>query len=125
MGYGPLAVMVPVFMKYPEMIPSTLAKGSSEEKKNNCWVCDQILNIKKEIFPITRGNGNKYFHYSLLYNNEGTGYSQKLKSAENEILIKSNKVISSMREGKLDHKDLTLFNTEIDKILINAYQDLK
>ncbi|MBR4802268.1 MAG: hypothetical protein IK041_05605 [Bacteroidales bacterium] len=125
MGYGPLAVMVPVFMKYPKMIPSTLAKGSSKVKKNNCWVCDQVLNLKKKLFPITRGNGNKYFHYSLLYNAEGTGYSQQLKIAENKILEESEQIIDDLRAGTLDKKHLNLFNKYIDEVLHSAYQGLK
>ena len=117
--------MVPVFMKYPKMIPSTLAKGSSKVKKNNCWVCDQVLNLKKKLFPITRGNGNKYFHYSLLYNAEGTGYSQQLKIAENKILEESEQIIDDLRAGTLDKKHLNLFNKYIDEVLRSAYQGLK
>ena len=125
MGYGPLAVMVPVFMKYPKMIPSTLVKGSSKVKKNNCWVCDQVLNLKKELFPITRGNGSKYFHYGILYNSEGTGYSQKLKVSEDKILEESEQIIEDLRQGTLDKKHLTLFNKYIDEVLRSAYISLK
>ena len=124
MGYGPLAIMVPVFMKYPEMIPSVLAKGSSEKKKNNCKVCDYVLNLKEEIFPITRGNGSKYFHFSLLYNNENTGYAQQLKMSEDKIIAESETVIGSLRRGELDRKELTLFNNKADQILTEAYEGL-
>ena len=39
--------------------PETLAKGSSTANKNNCFVCDQVLNLKKSIFPIKRITARK------------------------------------------------------------------
>ena len=130
MGYGPLAVLVPVFMTHPKLIPSTLAKGSSINKSkkkgnNNCFVCDHVLALKKELFPITRGNGNKYFNFYKLYNPEGTGYSQQLKKAEQTILEKSEEAIQTLRNGDFDEKKHKQFNSEIDEILTSAYNNLK
>ena len=131
MGYGPLAVLVPVFMTHTKLIPATLAKGSSinNDKKNknsnNCFVCDQVLKLKKEIFPIKRGNGNKYFHFSKLYNPQGTGYSQQLKKTEEAILEKSAAAIETLWNGDFDEKKHKRFNSEIDEILTAAYNNLK
>ena len=131
MGYGPLAVLVPVIMTHTKLIPATLAKGSSvgkDKKKgnpNNCFVCDQVLNLKKKIFPIKRGNGNKYFNFHKLYNPQGTGYSQQLKKTEEAILKKSAEAIEILRNGDLDEKKHKHFNSEIDEILTAAYNNLK
>lgn len=125
MGYGPLAVLVPVFMTHTKLIPETLAKGSSTANKNNCFVCDQVLNLKKSIFPIKRGNGNKYFHFSKLYNKNGTGYSQKLKVAEKAILEESAKAVETLWNGDFDEKKHKKFNKDIDELLKEAYGGLK
>lgn len=124
MGYGPLALMVPVFMAYPSLIPFSLLKGSGE-KKNYCYACDQVLSLKKDIFPIKRGNGNKYFHYSLLYNPEGTGYSQQLYPYQEDILKESEPVVKALRKGKLTEEKVKEFNSKLDKIIVTAYTNVK
>ncbi len=57
-------------------------------------MCDMVLELKKNVFPVKRGNGNKYFRFNLLYNQEGTGYSQQLKEVENYIFENFNKDMS-------------------------------
>lgn len=125
MGYGPLAVLVPIFMTHTKLIPATLAKGSSKTNKNNCYVCDQVLALKKNIFPIKRGNGNKYFNFSKLYNKAGNGYSQQLEQAEKAILEKSAAAVETLWKGDFDEKRHKNFNREIDEILTSAYTGLK
>ena len=84
-----------------------------------------MLELKKEIFPIKRGNGNKYFHFSKLYNPQGTGYSQQLQKTEQAILEKSAAAIETLWNGDFDEKKHKRFNSEIDEILTAAYNNLK
>jgi hypothetical protein len=112
-------------MTHTKLIPSTLAKGSSKVNKNNSFVCDQVLALKKTIFPIVRGNGNKYFNFAKLYNPEGTGYSQQLAKTEQTVLEKSKEAIEILWAGKFDEKRHKKFNNEIDEILTAAYTGLK
>lgn len=39
---------------------------------------DKVKARRAEVFPITKGNGEKYIDMSKLYNSEGSGYVQKL-----------------------------------------------
>ena len=45
---------------------------------NHSVQCDKVNKRKAEVFPVVRGNGKQYVNLSKLYNNEGTGYCQKL-----------------------------------------------
>ena len=83
------------------------------------------MNLKKSIFPIKRGNGNKYFNFSKLYNKNGTGYSQKLKVAEKAILEESAKAVETLWNGDFDEKKHKKFNKDIDELLKEAYSGLK
>ena len=85
-----------------------------------------VLELKyKEVFPIKRGNGHKYFNFSKVFNAEGTGYEQQLLPSENKIFKESDKVIELLRKGKLTKKDVEAFNGKISSIAINAYANLK
>lgn len=91
LGYPPLGVAVPMVVANGENIPSFMVKSEASE---NALMCDMVLELKKNVFPVKRGNGNKYFRFNYLYNKEGTGYSQQLKEVENYIFENFNKDMS-------------------------------
>ncbi len=95
LGYPPLGVAVPVFVKNCADIPHFMAKS---EKSNNAQMCDMVLELKKNVFPIKRGNGNKYFNFGLMYNKKKTGYSQVLKKTEDYIFETFNENIEQWRK---------------------------
>mgnify|MGYP003442051494 CR=1 FL=1 len=97
-----------------ENIPSFMVKSESSE---NAQMCDMVLELKKNVFPVKRGNGNKYFRFNYLYNKEGTGYSQQLKEVENYIFDKFDRDLSPK---KLD----TLYDEYFGKIE-KAYENMK
>ena len=94
LGYPPLGVAVPMVVSNGKNIPSFMVKSEASE---NALMCDMVLELKKNVFPVKRGNGNKYFRFNLLYNQEGTGYSQQLKEVENYIFENFNKDMSPER----------------------------
>lgn len=114
LGYPPLGVAVPMVVANGENIPSFMVKSESSE---NAQMCDMVLELKKNVFPIKRGNGNKYFRFNYLYNKEGTGYSQQLKEVENYIFDKFDRDLSPK---KLD----TLYDEYFGKIE-KAYESMK
>lgn len=121
LGYGPLAVTIPVFMKYQIIPDIMMSKG---EKLSNSELCDAMLEVKKEIFPISRGNGNKYFNFGKLYNKQGTGYTQKLMAVENQIFEEAETLIGKLREDKLTKKDIEQFNSKAGTAALEAYSSL-
>ncbi len=48
-------------------------------------LADKANRMKGEVFPIKKGNGNKYIDIQKLYNEENTGYTQKLKAINKDI----------------------------------------
>lgn len=137
LGYGPLAVCMPVIMKYlpqiscgqvslDQMHNQEKAKEYAAEYKNlkhNYSIIDFLsLEVKKQIFPIKRGNGNKYMNLGLLFNDEGTGYAQILQGVENKMFEKTDKVMEKVREGTADPKEVhSLYSW---KEIVEAYQKM-
>jgi hypothetical protein len=74
-------------------------------------MCDWVLEKKKEIFPITRGNGNKYLNYYAI-----AKYMAPAIEVENKVFEQSNPIISKIREGKATAADLNAVYAEIEKI---------
>ena len=114
LGYPPLGVAVPMVVANGENIPSFMVKSESSE---NAQMCDMVLELKKNVFPVKRGNGNKYFRFNYLYNKEGTGYSQQLKEVENYIFDKFDRDLSPKKLN-------TLYDEYFGKIE-KAYESMK
>ncbi|MBR2298868.1 MAG: hypothetical protein IKA45_08390 [Bacteroidales bacterium] len=114
LGYPPLGVAVPMVVANGENIPSFMVKSESSE---NALMCDMVLELKKNVFPVKRGNGNKYFRFNYLYNKGGTGYSQQLKEVENYIFDKFDRDLSPKKLN-------TLYDEYFGKIE-KAYENMK
>lgn len=74
LGYPPCSEIIPVWCLKDGVDPSlqrNAASGRSEQ-------CEIVLARKGEVFPFTKGNGNKYIDMSKLFNEEGNGYVQQL-----------------------------------------------
>lgn len=74
LGYPPCSEIYPVWCS-PEGVAEVL-KGSDETGTSP--QCDLVLQRKAEVFPLTKGNGNKYINLTKLFNEEGTGFVQTL-----------------------------------------------
>lgn len=74
LGYPPCSEIFPVWCT-PEGVDSSLRGDTLTGRSPQC---DLILSRKAEVFPFTKGNGNKYLHMPKLFNQEGTGYVQVL-----------------------------------------------
>ncbi|MDE6444169.1 MAG: hypothetical protein K2K64_07105, partial [Muribaculaceae bacterium] len=74
LGYPPCSEIMAVRC-YPEGVDAslkgTLPNGPSAQG-------DKVKARRAEVFPITKGNGEKYIDMTRLYNPEGTGYVQIL-----------------------------------------------
>lgn len=119
LGYPPVGVAVPVIVKLGEKAPAYILKGA---EGNNAEFCDLALGVKRNVFSIRRGNGNKYFNFALLYNRKGTGYSQVFSQAEGYIFKVFNDNLDSWRgdEG-LSAEMLDPFYDEYYSIVRSAY----
>lgn len=98
-GYPPAGVAVPMFVAAGENQPAFMLKSGESE---NASMCDWSLKQKHAAFPVTRGNGAKYFNFNLLYNDRGTGYMQLANQFESEIFKMAVPVIEEFRATGFD-----------------------
>ena len=124
LGYPPIGVAVPLFVN--EQLPKYMVKYSDNnyqtllidvENPLHCEMCDYVLELKKDVFPMKRGNGKDYFNFSKLYNSEGNGYMQVFGEVEKSIFEVYDIISKKWREsGKVDSKELQSF---YDAIYLN------
>lgn len=74
MGYPPCSEILDVWCR-PEGVPAVL-RGKKENGHSEMG--DRVKERRGEVFPFTKGNGDKYIDMSRLFNEFGTGYVQKL-----------------------------------------------
>lgn len=74
LGFPPCSEIEAVFCK--EEGVSTNLRGDAITGR--APACDLALKRKAEVFPFTKGNGNKYIQIGALFNEEGSGYVQTL-----------------------------------------------
>ncbi|MCH5235907.1 MAG: hypothetical protein J1E16_11490 [Muribaculaceae bacterium] len=74
LGYPPCSEIFPVWCKEEGVDPVL----SGNDFNGRSSQCDIVLERKSEVFPFTKGNGNKYMDMTKLFNEEGTGYVELL-----------------------------------------------
>ena len=109
LGYPPLGMAIPLMVnqELPEFV---IAEG----KTKNAPICDMVLAVKdKEIFNITRGNGQLYFNFKSLHNN----YLKKIDPVENELFREFNNLLEKWRNNEKTD------NSELSNIYTKAYKE--
>ena len=106
-GYPPIGITVPLMVANGENIPAFMTAEGTE----NAQMCDWVLKNKKEIFPITRGNGNKYLNYYAIEK-----YMTPAIEVENEVFEQARPIIEKIREGKATAADLKPVYEIVEKV---------
>lgn len=91
LGYPPVAEIVPVWCR-PDGVDSEL-RGIG--KNGHSEAGDRAKARRDEVFPIHKGNGDKYIDMHVLYNDAGTGYMQTIPPSN----LKTYSVIRRKRDG--------------------------
>ena len=92
LGYPPCSDISPVYCK-PDGVPVELRGSGSGGRSPQC---DIVKKRRDEVFPIKKGNGDKYIDMTKLFNADGTGYVQKLREKNLEVYKNTRK----QRDGK-------------------------
>lgn len=89
LGYPPCSEIFPVWCE--ENGVETVLRGDTVTGRSP--QCDKVKERKSEVFPFTKGNGEKYIHMTKLFNDEGTGFVQTLvpKNIETYKKTRSNR----------------------------------
>jgi hypothetical protein len=84
LGYPPCAEIVPVWCSADGVDSSLRGTGP----KGHSVMGDKVKARRDEVFPIHKGNGDKYIDMTRLFNEEGTGYVQVLVPQNLEVYRK-------------------------------------
>ena len=121
LGYPPGSVMLPLWPAAGKDQPALLLQAADSE---NAQLCMWAVALKQKTFSIERGNGNKYFHWALMHNEEGSGYMQTLMPLEAAIYAKFQPKIALWRTQGIDFKDLQKTYSEVSESIKAVYNKL-
>jgi uncharacterized lipoprotein NlpE involved in copper resistance len=119
-GFPLTAVAVPVWVSAGKNIPWVV----SMKEDIHAPLCDAAMELKGQLFPISRGNGNKYINVAALINADNTGILQRLEPVENEIFKKTTEMMTVMT-GKKPDKDMIQEHYKwVDSYIIQSYKEI-
>ena len=122
LGYPPATVMLPLWVKAGNKQPGLLTRTAEDQ---NAPLCQWAVDLKHQSFGITRGNGSRYFYWKGIYNDQGTGYMQRLGPVEEQICrYFAPKIEGWRKSGSIDLKELDRAYAEVSIWITQVYQDL-
>ena len=121
LGFPPCTIVFPLWIAGGEQLPEIMTKTA---KSNNAPLCDKVVALKHKVFPVKRGNGNKYMNFALLYNKNGDGIIQKLQPVEKEIFEETYKKIDKWNSTSWNEKNIREYYKYLNDKIIKNYHDL-
>ncbi len=112
------AVAVPVWLNEDNIYPSVLFA----DKTGNAKECNCSLELKKQLFPITRGEGGDYINLAALIAKNKKGILQKILSHEDRILQDSESQLDSWRKNGYNKSELSRICKWIDTYVEDMYR---
>ncbi len=120
LGFQLTSVAIPTWVSCGENLPELLIA----DKSGNAPLCKKAVALKSEVFPVKLGNGKRYINISKVINKEGTGFIQKLKPLEYDILNKTNKYLKSWRAiNHVPKEEVQNLHMWIDKKVTSFYKN--
>ena len=114
------AVAVPVWVSAGKNLPWVVSMKDDMHSP----LCDAAMQLKDQLFPISRGNGNKYINVAALINAEKTGILQRLEPVENEIFRKTAGMTTALSGKKTDKTMIQEHYKWIDSYIIRSYKEI-
>ena len=112
LGYPPTGVAVPLWVdeELPSMVTMDKTLGTSP-------LSDASLHLKDQVFSLKWGMGSdRYMHWALLYNAEGSGYMQRLAPLEEENFRLAEPVLEGWRrKGRVDRQEMQALYRKLDR----------
>lgn len=125
LGYPPVSVAVPVWVKGADKkLPQLLLPDASG--KNNLALGKKVLTLTQNVFSYHQGMGsNRYMNWELLYNNDKTGYMQRLAPIEKGVFDRTRPGLdASRKKGELDVEEIYQCYDALDSYVAGAYQTM-
>ena len=111
-------VAIPLWITPKGELPKVVTRNN----EGHATLVDAGFILKKQLFPIERGNGADYINLSRLINHAGTGILQQIEPVETEIFRKAQSVIKTIRRNNCTGKETTEFYQWIDQYIKEQYQ---
>jgi len=112
------SVAIPVWLNKDNSYPEILMA----DETGNAKLCDWSLTLKKQLFPISRGEGNDYLNLAALISSDGKGILQRLKPIEDKILDNAEIVLDAWRNSQRTNAAQVDFCDWVDKFVTDSYQ---
>jgi len=120
MGFQLCAVATPVWVKGGRNLPSILVA----DETGNAPLCDWAMQLKKQCFPVTRGNGKYYLNLAAVMNQEGTGILQRILPLEDLIFQQTEIKLKEWRKKGMNEKEINEFYRWLETTVTLDYQRL-
>jgi hypothetical protein len=85
-------------------------------------LCNKALLLKEKLFPVIQNYRSSYINLSFLYNTNGTGYMQLLKTVEDTVFERSLKKLESWRNMKNFRTEIPEFYNQINDLVTEKYR---
>ena len=109
---------IPLWITADGKLPQIVTRNS----QGHATLVDAGFELKKQLFPIERGNGTDYINLAKLINHAGTGILQKIEPIETEIFARSEQALNALRENGPTAKETAEFYHWIDTFLKEQYK---
>lgn len=119
LGYPPCSIAIPAWVKAGNDNSKLLMKFDDTYTSR---ICNMALTLKEEVFPVLRGNGEKYLNIKKVYNEEGSGYMQQIAPLEEYVFKTVNNTLYKWREsGKSDKAEMKRLIEEISSFITQTF----
>lgn len=118
LGYPPTAVTLPLWVKMGKDQPAWVLYN---EQDKTAPLCLNASVLKDKVYSIHRGNGRKYLHWQLLWNEAGSGYMQQLNHVEDRIFDLFDTRKSVWERDGLNKEEVEKLYREVGQIVESAY----
>ena len=110
-------VAIPVWITKQNELPTVITRNA----KGRSTLVDAGFELKKQLFPLERGNGSDYINLARLVNHAGTGILQQIEPVESEIFRRGSEVLQAVRKNGSAGRETTEFYRWVDQYLREQY----
>lgn len=121
LGYPPTAIALPLWVKMGKDQPALITYN---ETIKTAPLCLYATRLKDKLYSIHRGNGSKYLHWELLWNNKNQGYMQELQNTENNLFDLFLPSISKWEKNGLHTDEIKKLYQEICPLIEKKYKQM-
>ena len=111
-------VAVPVWITQKNELPAIITRNAN----GRSTLVDAGFELKKQLFPLERGNGSDYINVARLVNRAGTGILQQIEPIEEEIFRHVQPILEAIRKNGKAGKETTEFYQWVDQYVREQYQ---